>query len=80
MPCSEEETAGLKSSFAFEIMEERRRYYEYGLRCRHDPKLMTTAQYVCVLRAAFEQGRGKLKLHKELKLKNEDGAEEFYNW
>ncbi|KLU84349.1 hypothetical protein MAPG_03393 [Magnaporthiopsis poae ATCC 64411] len=70
MVCSEEEMAGLKRSFAFEAMEQ----------SRHDPALITTAQYVCVLRAAFEQECGKLEFHRELQLKEEDGAERFYNW
>ncbi|KAL8414991.1 hypothetical protein RB594_005988 [Gaeumannomyces avenae] len=80
MTYSGEETAGLKSSFAFEFMEQRRRHFTYGLKCPHDPQMMTTAQYVCVLRAAFEYKRGKLDLYKRLNVEEEVGAEKFYDW
>ncbi|KAL8294436.1 hypothetical protein RB597_007881 [Gaeumannomyces tritici] len=80
MTYSGEETAGLKSSFAFELMEQRRRQFTYGLKCPHEPQMMTTAQYVCVLRAAFEYKRGKLDLYKRLNVEEEVGAEKFYDW
>ncbi|KAL8388534.1 hypothetical protein RB595_009040 [Gaeumannomyces hyphopodioides] len=80
MTCSEEETAELKSSFAYEIVEQRRRHYEHGLRCPHQSRMMTTAQYVCILRAAFEQKRDKLVFDKEVNVKKEVGAEKFYDW